>query len=149
MTVRFREAVREDVPAVVALLAADFLGQGREHADMDRYLAAFDAMRAEGANLLIVGEEAGEVVATYQITYISGLSLSASRRAQVEGVRVSEALRGRRVGEAMFADAEARARAEGCALMQLTMNAERTEARRFYERIGFTASHVGFKKPLG
>ena len=144
----WREARREDVPAVVALLANDFLGQGREQSDMDGYFSAFDAMADEGANHLIVGEEDGVFVATYQITFISGLSISAARRAQVEGVRVSDTMRGRGLGRAMFDDAEARARAAGCRLMQLTMNAQRTESRKFYEALGYDPSHVGFKKTL-
>jgi len=148
MSVVFREATRADVPAVLALLRDDALGSAREDADLAHYLAAFDAMGAEGGNTLIVGEQDGVVVATYQLTLISGLSLRATRRAQVESVRVSSALRGGGIGEAMLADAEVRARAAGCGLLQLTMNASREDARRFYERIGFAASHVGFKKVL-
>ncbi|OYX44778.1 MAG: GNAT family N-acetyltransferase [Rhodobacterales bacterium 32-67-9] len=146
--IRFRDATRADVPAVVALLTDDALGAARESDDMAPYLAAFDAMRAEGGNTLIVGEEDGRIVATYQLTFISGLSLRASRRAQVESVRVAFDLRGRGIGAAMFADAEARARAAGCRLMQLTMNATRHDARRFYESLGFTPSHIGFKRDL-
>ncbi len=146
--IRFRDATREDVPAVVALLADDALGAAREGTDMAPYLAAFDAMQAEGGNLLIVGEEAGRIVATCQLTFISGLSLRASRRAQVESVRVAADLRGRGIGAMMMAEAEARARAAGCALLQLTTNRARGDAHRFYERLGFTPSHLGFKKPL-
>ena len=146
--IRFRDATREDVPAVVALLADDALGAAREGTDMAPYLAAFDAMQAEGGNLLIVGEEAGRIVATCQLTFISGLSLRASRRAQVESVRVAADLRGRGIGAMMMAEAEARARAAGCALLQLTTNRARGDAHRFYERLGFTPSHIGFKKPL-
>jgi GNAT superfamily N-acetyltransferase len=146
--IRFRDATREDVPAVVALLADDTLGAGREAADLAPYLAAFDAMQAEGGNILIVGEEAGRIVATCQLTVISGLSLRASRRAQVESVRVASDRRGRGIGAAMMAEAEARARAAGCALLQLTTNRARADAHRFYERLGFTPSHLGFKKPL-
>lgn len=144
----FREARRDDVPAVVALLADDTLGSAREGADMAPYLAAFDAMQAEAGNRLIVGEYAGRIVATYQLTLISGLSLRASRRAQVESVRVAADLRGRGIGAAMMADAEARARAAGCRLIQLTSNAGRLRARTFYERLGFTPSHIGFKRDL-
>ncbi len=144
--IRFRDATREDVPAVVALLADDALGASREGTDMAPYLAAFDAMQAEGGNLLIVGEEAGRIVATCQLTFISGLSLRASRRAQVESVRVAADLRGRGIGALMMA--EARARAAGCTLLQLTTNRARGEAYRFYEGLGFTPSHIGFKKPL-
>ncbi len=146
--IRFREATRADVAAVVALLSDDALGSRREGTELDAYLAAFDVMQSEGANTLIVGEVGGRIVATYQLTFISGLSLRASRRAQVESVRVASDRRGRGLGAAMFADAEARARAAGCRLMQLTMNATRADARRFYERLGFTASHIGFKRDL-
>ncbi len=147
--IRFREAGPEDVAAVVALLADDMLGQGREGAEPELYEAAFARMRDEGNNHLIVGEDAsGRIVATYQITFISGLSLRAARRAQVESVRVAGGMRGQGVGEAMFEDVKARARAAGCTLVQLTMNSGRKDASRFYERIGFVASHTGFKMPL-
>lgn len=148
MSVVFREARREDVPAVVAMLADDVLGQGRERDDLGAYHAAFDAMAEEGNNHVIVGEQDGAVVATYQLTFISGLSLAAARRAQVESVRVSSALRGQGIGQQMFADVEARAKAAGCSLVQLTMNASRVDSRRFYEGLGFEASHTGFKKYL-
>ncbi len=148
MSVRFRKATSADVMAVVDLLRDDALGAGREGADAGVYLQAFDAMQAEGNNLLIVGEAGGRIVATYQITFISGLSLRAARRAQIESVRVAGDLRGQGIGHAMFADAEARARAAGCTLMQLTMNATRTESRTFYEQLGFVASHIGFKREI-
>ncbi|MBT8456318.1 MAG: GNAT family N-acetyltransferase [Rhodobacteraceae bacterium] len=144
----FRIARREDVPDVMALLTDDVLGGGREGAPMEHYLAAYDAMQAEGTNHLIVGQAGGRIVATYQITFISGLSLRATRRAQIESVRVASDLRGQRIGEAMIADAEARARAAGCGLLQLTMNQTRTDTARFYARMGFAASHTGFKKAL-
>ena len=144
----WREATRADVPAVVALLVDDMLGRSRERADMDHYLAAFDAMQAERGNRLYVAEDDGRVVACYQLIAMSGLSLSATRRAEIEGVRVASDLRGRGLGAALIADAEARARAAGCSLLQFTTNAARTDAHRFYRRLGFTASHIGFKKSL-
>lgn len=144
----FRPATRADVAAVVALLADDVLGATRESGDLDRYLAAFDAMGQEGGNTLIVAEGDGRVLATYQLTVISGLSLSAARRAQIEAVRVDASLRGQGAGAALMADAEARARAAGATLMQLTSNASRTDAHRFYEKLGYAPSHIGFKKPL-
>ena len=149
MRVTFRTARRDEVPAILDLLTDDSLGATRETADLGAYLEAFDRMQTEGGNTLIVGvDEADRVVATYQMTLISGLSLAAARRAQVESVRVTSDLRGKRVGEAMFDDVEARARAADCALIQLTMNAERDDAKRFYERLGFTPSHIGFKRYL-
>lgn len=144
----FREAAAEDVPAIVALLQDDMLGATREGAEIDVYLTAFARMTAEGSNHLIVGVRDGQIVATYQLTFISGLSLGAARRAQIESVRVASALRGQDVGAAMFADAEARARAAGCTLMQLTMNKSRTDTARFYQRLGFTPSHIGYKRDL-
>jgi GNAT superfamily N-acetyltransferase len=146
--IRFREAARDDVPAVIALLADDAYGAKRETAAMETYFAAFDAMEAEGGNTLIVGEEAGRIVATYQMTFITGLSHRATRRAQIESVRVAADLRGHGIGHAMMADAEARARAAGCRLMQLTTHAGRNRAREFYDALGFTPSHVGFKREL-
>lgn len=146
--IRFRPAAEQDLSAVVTLLADDVLGAGRERRMDDTYLAAFRQMGAEGNNHLIVGETDGGIVATYQITFISGLSLKAARRALVESVRVARAQRGRGIGAALMADAEARARAAGCTLMQLTTNKSRTDAHRFYERLGFTASHIGYKRDL-
>jgi GNAT superfamily N-acetyltransferase len=146
--IRWREAKREDVPAIVALLAEDALGATRESDDLAPYFAAFDAMSYEYGNSLIVGEADHRVVATYQLTFITGLSLRASRRAQVESVRVTERLRSEGVGAALMRDAEMRALHEGCTLMQLTADKSRAAAHRFYERAGFLPSHIGFKKPI-
>ena len=148
MSVRFREARREDVPAIVALLREDPLGAARETADPDGYLAAFDTMAAEPGNRLIVGEADGRVVACYQLTLISGLSRRGMRRAQVEAVRVSSVLRGQGTGEALMRDAEARARDAGCGLIQLTSDRSRERAHAFYERLGYVPSHIGFKRAL-
>lgn len=148
MTVRFREAAREDVPAILALLREDPLGAAREGDDEDTYLDAFDRMAAEPHNLLIVGESDGRVVACYQLTLISGLSRGGTRRAQVEAVRVSAGLRGHGTGAALMRDAEARARAAGCRLIQLTSDRSRDRAHAFYERLGYQPSHVGFKRTL-
>ncbi len=148
MKITFRDARRDDVPAIMAMLADDVLGAGREAADPAPYFAAFDAMQAENGNMLIVGEVAGVVMATYQLTFISGLSLKAARRAQVESIRVAAKFRGQGGGAQMMQDAEARSRAAGCSLMQLTTNKSRGRAQAFYESIGFTASHIGFKRVL-
>ncbi len=146
--IRFREARAEDVADVVALLSDDGLGSGREGGALADYIGAFERMQAERANHLIVGEDGDGIVATYQITFISGLSLRATRRAQVESVRVAGRFRDQGIGALLMADAEARARAEGCGLIQLTTNRTRTRAHAFYERLGFTPSHTGFKREL-
>lgn len=148
MSVRFREARRDDVPAVVALLQDDVLGSGREADDMAPYLAAFDDMKRDGSNTLIVGERNGQVVATYQLTLITGLSLRATRRANVESIRVATEYRGRGIGALLLADAEARAKAGNAGLMQLAAHKRRIRAHSFYARSGFDQTHEGFKKRL-
>ena len=139
--IRWRDAQRQDVPAIVALLADDDIGATRESDDLSVYHAAFDAMSYEYGNTLIVGETDGRVVATYQLTFITGLSRQAGRRAQLEAVRVARKLRSEGVGRALIRDAEMRAVDAGCSLIQLTSDKSRTEA-------GFEPSHIGFKKNL-
>ena len=148
MSLAFRVAGRRDVAAAVELLRDDGLGQMRETAAPEVYLAAFAEMIAMPGNRLIVGEREEQIVATYQITIIPGISLAGARRAQIEGVRVDSKVRGQGIGALLVADAEKRARAAGAVLLQLTMNHSRHETRRFYEREGFVASHFGFKKTL-
>ena len=146
---RFRDARAEDVPDIVALLSDDILGKTRETADTALYDRAFAAMQAEPQNHVIVGEDgSGRVVATYQMTFISGLSLGATKRAQVESVRVASNRRGAGLGGHMIADMRRRAREAGCGLLQLTMNTTRCDAHRFYVSHGFVASHTGFKLTL-
>ena len=148
MNVLFREALREDVPRIIELLADDVLGRERELGELAAYEAVFDAISADANNTVIVGVTDGVVVACYQLTIIPGLSLSAATRAQIEGVRVATELRGSGIGKALVADAEARARKAGATLLQLTMNRSRDDSHRFYVAQGFVPSHVGFKKPL-
>ncbi|WP_299830048.1 GNAT family N-acetyltransferase [uncultured Roseobacter sp.] len=148
MTLTFRPAERGEVAAIVALLQDDMLGSAREGSDLETYLAAFDRMTTEGGNQLIVGIDGNRVVATYQLTFISGLSLRAARRAQIESVRVSGDLRGQGIGHRMIEDAVQRAKAAGCSLIQLTMNKSRTDSARFYGDLGFTPSHIGYKRNL-
>lgn len=148
MNVIFRPAKREEVADIIALLQDDALGATREGSDLGLYLTAFDRMAEEGGNQLIVGEMDGRVIATYQLTFITGLSLRAARRAQIESVRVSSDLRGQGIGHLMIEDAVARSMAAGCSLMQLTMNKSRTDTARFYSDLGFTPSHIGYKRNL-
>ena len=148
MTLRFREAKAADVPAIVALLGDDVLGQGRETRPLSSYLEAFQAMEGEPGNQMIVGELEGRIVAVYQLTLITGLSLGATRRAQIEGVRVASDQRNQGIGAALIQDAEARARRGGAGLLQFTSNRQRDKAHDFYRRMGFQDSHTGFKKPL-
>jgi GNAT superfamily N-acetyltransferase len=145
---RFRDAVRDDVPAVVALLRDDVLSLARETEELAPYLAAFDRVAASRETVLVVGEEEGRVVATYQLSILPGLSRRGALRAVVEAVRVASDRRSRGIGARLMTDAEARARAAGCILIQLTTDRSRHDAHRFYERLGFEASHVGYKRLL-
>ena len=151
VNVEIRPARRAEVPAIVRLLADDPLGARREQPGeplAQAYWAAFDAMVAQGGNELIVAVRDGEVLGCVQLTIIPGLSRAGMTRGQLEGVRVHSAARGQGIGEALVRAAVARARAAGCQLVQLTSDRTREDALRFYERLGFTASHVGFKLAL-
>lgn len=149
MQVTFRTAERADVPAILALLKDDVLGAAREADELALYLAAFDEIAADPKAQIIVGTDAaGEIIACAQLNVLAGLSFTAAKRALVEGVRVSSALRSAGIGAALMAECEARARAAGCTLIQLTSNNTRSRAHAFYARLGYAASHTGFKKPL-
>ena len=148
MSVAFRPAQRDEVEEIVALLRDDRLGAGRESGDMADYLAAFDQMEADPNCHLVLGVEEQRVVACYQLHVLPGLSLRAATRGQIEGVRVASDLRGRGIGQQLVEDAAKRARAAGCVMMQLTTHRTREDARRFYERLGFTPSHIGYKRDL-
>jgi GNAT superfamily N-acetyltransferase len=147
----FRRARRGDLPAIVHLLADDPLGAQRE-ADVSplpaSYGAAFDAIDADPNQELVVAESGGAVVGVLQLTFIPSLTYRGGWRALIEGVRVAAALRSAGVGQRLFEWAIARARERGCHLLQLTSDKTRPEAIRFYERLGFVASHEGLKLPL-
>lgn len=146
-----RPARREDLPALVALLADDAIGAARERPGepLDpRYTAAFEGIESDPRNELFVLEEEGRLVGCFQLTNLPCLSIAGTERAQIESVRVASSERGRGLGQAMLRWAMDRARSRGCTAMQLTSSNERTGARRFYERLGFTASHVGMKLSL-
>ena len=147
-----RRARRADLPALVALLAADDLGVTRDgirgQADRDAYERAFQAIDQDPAQLLLAAEVDGRIVGTLQLSFIPGLSRRGALRAQIESVRVGPALRGRGLGEALFSWSIAEARRRGCALVQLTTDKARTDAHRFYQRLGFVASHEGLKLQL-
>lgn len=145
-----REARREDIRRIVEMLADDDVSRGREDVsgDMAAYHAAFDAIAADANNTLYVWDEDGAVTGCLQLTFLPGLSYRGSLIAQVEGVRVDRALRGRGIGEKMMAVVAATARARGCKHLQLLTDKRRVDARRFYARLGFAASHEGMKLAL-
>jgi GNAT superfamily N-acetyltransferase len=144
-----RRAVRADVPAIVALIAADQIGATRDGGELGPYERAFAAIDADPAQLLVVvTDDDGAVVGTLQLTFIPGLARRGALRAQIEAVRIDQRLRGRGLGQALFEWAIGEARRRGCALVQLTTDKRRADAHRFYGRLGFTASHEGFKLRL-
>jgi ribosomal protein S18 acetylase RimI-like enzyme len=150
-TLAIRLATEADLPSVVRLLADDVLGAAREaYAEPlpEAYRTAFAAMQAQSGNDLVVATVAGEVAGCLQLTVIAGISRQGASRAPIEGVRVASSQRGRGVGEALVRHAIARARGAGCALVQLTTDSSRADARRFYERLGFAATHIGMKMRL-
>ena len=150
--IEFRTARVEDLPAIVRLLADDPLGVTRERDEEPlprAYREAFDSIQAQTGNEVIVAVDGGEVIGCLQFTVVPGLSRLGMKRAQIESVRVDRRQRGQGVGEAILRHAIDRAREAGCGLIQLTTDKSRPDALRFYERLGFVASHEGLKLALG
>ncbi|MBR0872808.1 GNAT family N-acetyltransferase [Bradyrhizobium tropiciagri] len=144
----FRHAQPADLPAIVALLANDILGQQREDASSpphQSYVDAFEAILADPNQLQVVATVNDEVIGTLQLTFIPGLARLGAWRGQIEAVRIAEAHRGSGAGRQMFEWAIAQCRARCCNLVQLTTDKDRPDAHRFYERLGFVGSHVGYK----
>jgi GNAT superfamily N-acetyltransferase len=145
-----RSATREDIPAIVALLADDVLGRGREitDADLAPYLAAFDRIAAHPNQELIVVERNGAIAGTMDLSILASLSRRGTLRLQIEAVRVAASERGAGLGDALFRWVVDHARRQGCGLVQLTTDRARADAHRFYERLGFAPSHIGYKLDL-
>ncbi len=144
-----RRATAEDLPEIVAMLADDPLGATRESPDDPApYREAFARIDADPNQHLVVAERDGRTVGTLQLTVIPGLSRRGASRALIEAVRIHADARGLGLGTQLITWAIDEAGRQGCALVQLTSDATRVEAHRFYERLGFEASHLGFKKPL-
>jgi ribosomal protein S18 acetylase RimI-like enzyme len=149
--IEFRAARRDDLPAIVRLLADDPLGTAREClADPlpREYIDAFEAMARQGGNEIVLAMADGVIAGCLQLTVIPGLSRRGSQRAQIEAVRVDRARRGQGIGESLIKHAIERARAQGCTLVQLTTDKSRADAHRFYTRLGFVATHKGMKLDL-
>ncbi len=141
-------ARHDDLCSLVALLRDDVLGTSRENAEMPAYAAAFEAIDTDPAHLLVAVRERGDVVATLQLTLLPGLSRGGAVRLQIEAVRVGGAARGVGLGTALFEWAHEWGKSRGAVLAQLTTDATRADARRFYERLGYAASHTGMKRTL-
>jgi GNAT superfamily N-acetyltransferase len=149
--VQIRAAAMEDLPVLVQMLADDMLGSQREDVSeplAPSYAAAFKAIADDPNNEILVAVLDERVVAALQITFTPSLSYQGSWRATLESVRTARDLRGRGIGTVLVRHAIERARERGCGSVQLTTHKLRTDARRFYERLGFAASHEGMKISL-
>ena len=148
MNLIYREACESDVPALVQFLANDDLGKKREDnsAPLNKsYIKAFHSIETDSNNELMVVEQGGVLVGMFQLTFIPYLTHTGSWRCLIEGVRVAEAYRGKGLGTEFISWAIKRARERRCSIVQLTSDKQRPDAIRFYEAIGFKATHEGFK----
>jgi len=147
----FREAVSADLPQLVSMLADDELGVQREDASQPlngAYRAAFQAIERDPNNVIIVAEIEQTVAAMLQLTFIPYLTHIGSWRCLIEGVRVHCEHRGKKLGRRLLQSAIELARDRGCRIVQLTSDKQRPRALRFYESLGFAATHEGFKLKL-
>jgi GNAT superfamily N-acetyltransferase len=144
-----RKARRDDVEAIVHMLADDQLGAARDDpADLVPYLHAFDDIDADPNQLLVVVVSDDQPIGTLQLTMIPGLARRGALRGQIEAVRIRADHRGSGLGADLLQWAIDESRRRGCALVQLTSDTSRTQAHRFYERLGFEPTHTGFKLKL-
>ena len=149
--ISIREATQNDVPRIVELLADDMLGQSREQNTPevgDVYVQAFNDIDIDPNATILLACSGGNIVGCMQVNILANLSRSGSKRGQIEGVRVDSATRGQGVGALLMDAAIAHCKKHGCSLMQLTTDAKRPMAAKFYDTYGFVASHIGYKLVL-
>jgi GNAT superfamily N-acetyltransferase len=145
-----RDARPEDLEDVLRLLNEDAIREvAEDYSDLAPYRAAMNEILAAPHSTVLVGELAGDIVATAQVTWQRRMMYGAGLVCQIESVRVDARQRGEGIGTELIAWIVDDARRRGCARVELTSNAKRVDARRFYERLGFTASHIGMKLYLG
>ena len=145
----FRKANRNDVFEIVKMIAHDELGKSREDFKdplPDKYYAAFDNISNDtNQELIVLEDDNSTIIGTLQLSFIQYLTYQGGIRAQLEAVRIHEDHRGKGLGEKMFTWAIEKAKERGAHLIQLTTDKKRSEALRFYEKLGFEASHEGMK----
>ncbi|MFI0156403.1 GNAT family N-acetyltransferase [Streptomyces lydicus] len=147
--IEIRPATEADLPAIVGMLADDPLGAARESPDdLAPYRAAYKTLAADPQQHLVVAVREGRTIGTLQLTVIPGLSRRGATRSIIEAVRIHRDERGTGLGSQLIEWAVAESRTLGCQMVQLTSDATRVDAHRFYERLGFEASHLGFKLAL-
>ncbi len=146
---KFRKAKKDDVPEIVKMIANDELGKQREDYQEplpEKYYQAFENIDCDiNQELIVIENEENEVIGTLQLTFIQYLTYQGGIRAQIEAVRIREDQRGKGIGEKLFKWAINRLKEKGAHLLQLTTDKKRPEALKFYEKLGFTASHDGMK----
>ncbi len=146
---KFRKAKKDDVPEIVKMIANDELGKQREDYQEplpEKYYQAFENIDSDiNQELIVIENEENEVIGTLQLTFIQYLTYQGGIRAQIEAVRIREDQRGKGIGEKLFKWAINRSKEKGAHLLQLTTDKKRPEALKFYEKLGFTASHAGMK----
>jgi len=151
MDLNFRAAKESDLPALVSLLADDELGAKKEDASSlvnPLYISAFSSIESDPNNELMVVKNNGNLIGMLQLTFIPYLSHQGSWRCLIESVRIQSQFRGKGLGTEFIKWAIDRARQRNCKLMQLTSDKQRPRAIQFYEKLGFQASHEGFKLKL-
>lgn len=141
----FRDALLEDIPYIVALLADDPLGAQRERLGDSAYSEALKAIDADPTTRFIIAEEDGAVIGCMQVSILPGLARRGAKRVQFESLRVVGGERRKGIGAALVAEGLRLARQAGCTLAEITTDQTRDGAQRFWERQGFKATHVGFK----
>ena len=152
MNLTYRHATESDIPVLIKMLSDDSLGKLREDASTpvnSCYLTAMRHIQNDPNNELTVVESDGAIVGMLQLTFIPYLTYQGSWRCLIEGVRIKESFRGKGLGTQVFQWAIERARERKCHIVQLTSDKQRTDAIRFYENLGFNASHEGFKLKIG
>jgi len=148
-SVLIREAVIDDVEALVALLVGGTLSP--EHEDPEHlapYRAALAAIEEDEQSMILVAELDGAVVGMVQLIFFRHLQHRGGLCAELESLHVASALRGKGIGRELLTRATTIAAERGAYRLQLTSNLQRTDAHRFYVREGFLGSHLGFKRPL-
>ncbi len=148
-TLRVAAAGAEHIGAIVELLANDPLGATRESSPDDpAYRAAFDAIDVDPNQVLLVVLQSDRVVGTAQLSFLANMSHTGAMRSQIEGVRIHEDLRGGGLGAALMHWVFDYARGRGAVVLQLTTSRNRERSVQFYERLGFSLTHNGMKRPL-
>jgi len=152
MDLHFRKATKKDVYYIVQMLADDPLGQLRENFIdplPEKYYVAFEKINGDSnQDLMIIENDEKEIIGTLQLSFIPYLTYQGGIRAQIEAVRIHKKYRGKGLGQQFFQWAIQRAKEKGAHVLQLTTDKKRPDAIKFYNKLGFVASHEGMKLHL-